>query len=183
MPTIAVDHRSLERCLQFAGLRGVTVGGPFTHGTIPGLGFIQVERAPWDRRGRAVFASGLTDNDFYANASRPGWSIRGSGCHRSVWRFAQICARKVFKLQEELRKMTDTKIMTRDEIRAAIQARRDGQVAGPRTFNALADAIGVNRSTMRAALSVGPLSRPIAKKCTAYFKSQTTAAAGPCFSN
>ena len=63
------------------------------------------------------------------------------------------------------------KTMTRDEIRAANQARRDGQVAGPRTFNALADAIGVNRSTMRAALSVGPLSKVIAEKCTAYLTS------------
>ena len=64
--------------------------------------------------------------------------------------------------------MTEPKIMTRDEIRAAIQARRDGQVAGPRTFNALADAVGVNRSTMRAAMSVGPLSKAIAEKCTAF---------------
>lgn len=168
MPTKHVDHRTLERCLQFAGLRGVTVSGPFTAGNIPGLGFIQIERAPWDARGRAVFASGLTDGDFYPNASRPGWSIAGSGCHRSVWRFAQICARKVLIMQEEIRKMTEPKIMTRDEIRAAIQARRDGQVEGPRTFNALADAIGVNRSTMRAALSVGPLSKAIAEKCTAF---------------
>lgn len=170
MPTIPVDHRTLERCLQFAGLRGVTVSGPFTAGNVPGLGFIQIERAPWDNRGRAVFVSGLTDGDFYPNTSRPGWSIRGSGCHRSVWRFAQICARKVFKLQEELRKMTEPKTMTRDEIRAAVQARRDGQSAGPRSFNALADAIGVKRSTMRAALSVGPLSQNIAKKCTAYLQ-------------
>lgn len=172
MPTIPVDHRSLERCLQFAGLRGVTVSGPFTSGNVPGLGFIQIERAPWDPRGRAVFASGLTDGDLYPNAGRPGWSIRDSGRHRSVWRFAQICARKVFKLQEEINKMTEPKIMTRDEIRAAIKARRDGQVPGPRSFNALADAVGVNRSTMRAAMSVGPLSKAIAEKCTAYLTSE-----------
>lgn len=58
--------------------------------------------------------------------------------------------------------------MTRDEIRAAIDARRDGSVPGPRSFNELADAIGVKRSTVRAALAPGgSLSSRLAEKCAA----------------
>ena len=66
--------------------------------------------------------------------------------------------------------MTTENTMTRDEIRAAVAARRAGLMAGPRTFNQLADAIGVNRSTLRVALSVGHLPTTIAAKCAAYFR-------------
>lgn len=58
-------------------------------------------------------------------------------------------------------------VMSRDEIRAAIDAQRDGSGFGPRSFNELADLTGVKRSTMRAALAPrGSLSRRIAEKCT-----------------
>ena len=70
-------------------------------------------------------------------------------------------------------------IMSKDEIRSEIERRRlwgqttppPGMSTTPSTFNALADAVGVERSTMRAALAPnGTLSKGIAEKVTAYLR-------------
>lgn len=60
--------------------------------------------------------------------------------------------------------------MTKDEIRAQIELNRLREQA-PGSFNALADAVGVERSTMRAALAPnGTLSKSIAEKCSAHLR-------------
>jgi len=50
-------------------------------------------------------------------------------------------------------------------VRAELAARRATHAAGARNLRQLADAIGVNRSTLRVAFSVGPLSTALAKRC------------------
>lgn len=60
--------------------------------------------------------------------------------------------------------------MDANEIRAELKARKALQMPGARTLDELADAVGVNRSTLRCALTRGPLSDAVAAKCAAYLR-------------
>ena len=55
--------------------------------------------------------------------------------------------------------------MTRDRIRAQSRLDEMAQVAGPRDLQRLADAIGVNRSTMRRCPERRAIVQAIAEKC------------------
>lgn len=166
--TTPVDHRTLERCFHFAGLHGLTVGGPWTHGDIPGIGFVRLERVSWDPRGRLVDCVGLTDEFFFTSKRDPTRCYRGDGRHRSVWRFAQLLAKRIRKVQSELAEMTSAVqslgLMTAATIKIALAARKRTLAAGPRNVRELAQATGIKWDALKQAMARDAFSPDVAAK-------------------